>query len=191
MSILFKQSKITGEERSKCLAFLEEVTKLMIFQENEIMLHDGMRAKWLSGANESPKEILEAKHRLWQAAQRLSDSIYKSYYDYSEKDNAHYVKPSMPSVASKCISAWIGAFGYFLGATSLGYISWQESCRGLVSFPAPEIQEKLTKSAMCRTVAIKEMDKLFMKLNLSDEEKAAMRTKATKIISSEKWYPYW
>ena len=190
MGFSFKQSKIAGEERKKCLAFLEDVTRLMIFQENETMLHDGMRAKWISGANGSSENILEAKHRLWQAAQRLSDSIYKSYYDYSEKDDTHHIKPTMPPVTSKCISAWNGAFVYFLRATSLGYISWQESCRGLVSFPVPEIQEKLTKSAMCRTVAIKEMDRLFMKLNLSDEEKAAMRTKATDAISSEDWYPY-
>lgn len=190
MSFRFKQPKITGKERSKCVTLLEEVTQLMIFQENEIMLHDEMKAKWSSAPGQSSEGILEAKHRLWQAAQRLSDSIYQSYYDYSEKDDAYYIKSSLPPATSKCISAWNRAFSYFLGAASLGYLSWQESCRGLVSFPVPEIEERLTKSAMCRTVAMKEMDKLFKRLNISDEEKATMMANAAKKISLEKWYPY-
>ena len=187
MSSLFKRSETESEERLKYLSFLEEVTKLMIFQEKEIKLYDEIRAKYVSSTSvKASEKILEATYRLYQAASRLSDTIYKSYFTYSKQENEYHINPLMPSAISKCVLSWKIAFDYFSGAAFRTF----DSCK-MGGFPGPEVQEYLAKSAMYRTEAIKEIDKLSKRLKLSDDERKTIHTKASKATQSEKWYPYW
>jgi len=192
MGFLFGRSEIKGDERLNCLAFLEEVTKLMIFEENEIKLHEEMKTKWSSSkSSKASRKMLETHYRMYQAASRLSDTVYRSYFTYSEQDNDYHIKSSVPSIASKCLIAWRMAFDYLLGAASRTYRTWSTIAEGEFSLPPPEVQEFLIKSAMYRTEAINEMNNLFKRLKLSDEGKTDIHTNAAKAVDSEKWYPYW
>jgi len=186
------RSEIKGDERLKCVAFLEEITKLMIFEEKEIELNEEVRTKWSSsGSGEASKKMLEAHYRMYQAASRLSETAYRQYFTYSRQDNDYHMKSSVPSVASKCLTAWRAAFDYLVGAASRTYRTWSRIAEGEFTLPPPEVEEFLTKSAIYRTEAIKEMNRLFQRLKLSDEEKTEMYTNAGKAVDSERWYPYW
>ena len=174
-----------GEERMRCLSILEIMTKLMVFQEKEITIYDKQYDAIYSASSiiDMNKKQEENLRRMYQAACRLSDTMYRSFFDYSEKDNKYIVKPSIPQVAHKCLYAWRDAFDYLLGAASKSYKA---------SFLPPlEVNEYITKSAIFRTEAIKEMNALFKRMKLDDKEVTEMRNRAISEVNSEKWYPYW
>ncbi len=172
------------EERMQCLSILEIITKLVVFQEKEIGIYDKQYDAIYSASStiDMNKKQEENLRRMYQAACRLSDTMYRSFSDYSEKDNKYIVKPSVPQVAHKCLYAWFNAFDYLLGAAGKSYKAF---------LPPPEVNEYTTKSAIFRTAAIKEMNALFKRMKLDDNEVIEMRNRAISEVNSEKWYPYW
>lgn len=175
---------MTDEERMKCLSILETLTKLMVFEEQEVRRYDEQTAALYAA---SSIEGMDAKReenlrRMYQAASRLSDTMYRSFFDYSQKDKKHIVKASVPKAAHKCLYAWRDAFGYLLGAASRSYKAFM---------PPPEVGEYVTESAIRRTEAIKEMNALFKRMKLDDREVIEMQDRAVAEVNSEEWYPYW
>lgn len=174
-----------SEERMQCLSILEIMTKLMVFQEKEIEIYDKQYDALYSTSSitDINRKREESLLRMYQAASRVSDIMYRSFFDYSEKDNKYIVKPSVPKIAHKCLYAWRNAFDYLLGAASKAYKA---------SFlPPPEVNEYITKSAIFRTEAMKETNALFKRMKLDDNEVIEMRNRAISEVNSEKWYPYW
>ena len=118
---------------------------------------------------------------MYQAASRLSDTMFKSYFTYSERGRDYHINSSIPSAMSKCISSWEMAYSYFLGSANKAYKSWLQP---------PEVKEYIRKSAMYRIEATNEMNKLFERLKLSDVGRTDLHSEAANIVASEKWYPY-
>ena len=177
MGFLFSKPKIEGDELQKCLAYLEEEGKLVIFRGKEEDLYNNASVKYgksVATDSHAAKEMCRAANRLVQAA--------------SEIIRRRSEMTSVPDVASAMYFAWEKSYLAYLASTTAESAAWEAEASGMK--PDYEYLRRLfIKSEDLRRKALQEERKLAKRLKLSGDVIRRMYNNAQAAIVNENWQP--
>ncbi len=184
MGFLSGKPKIEGDERDQCLAYLEEETKLLLFQGTEEKLYNEALeeyGKWAPVDSRAGKEMRQAAGRLVQAAKEI----------VRRRDGIGTV----PDIASATYSAWQKSYPAFLQYAAAEVTAWEADAKGKkpdrdklrkLSSQSRELQRKAAEE---QREAIGEQRKLVKLLKLGGDVMQKMLDDASAAIENDNWQP--
>ena len=177
MGFFSTKSKMTEGERVGCLHYLEEEEKLQVFRSKENDLCNAV----LSEDSQSRSSDSQANEKMCRAANRLVKAAEHILKRRAEIE-------SIPEIASKHCLAWQKVYIDYHTHVSAVSRLWE----GIVQGITPNDRD-LKKSQFSLKLSLrranKETDKLFKRVQLSDDELRKMRNEAAAYYKAEKWQP--
>jgi hypothetical protein len=182
MGFLFGQPKIQGDERQKCLNYLEEELKISAFHEKESQLLENVMLECsLKGMHgkELQERISSASTRLAKAAEQIVKRRAKL--------------GNIPDTALATYSAWNRM--YSACSVWITEQAAQEMKHAKVLMPSTSKEETermlelFQEYQKYKLEAAKEHHKLLKRLKLSDEETQELLNNAAASIAQENWQP--
>ena len=177
MGFLFGESKIQGDERQECLAYLQEECKFRAFQEKEADLYNDAVVKY---GNSMTTDSLASKE-MCRAANRLSQSA-------SAILKRRAGMASIPDVASTIYLAWQMTYSDYSAWASAQYATIQAVANGMQPNIA-RVRELLSQSEKSRHKAENEEKRLLKRLNLNINDISTMLSNASAAVAADNWQP--
>ena len=186
MGFLFGQPKIHGDERSKCLAYLEEEFKLTAFQEKEANLYNNAKVTYISAPREdAAKQMRIAANRLARSA----TEILKRRGKMASIPDAAYATYFAWQLTYSDYSSWATANAVGLGGVMNFPSVDMGSLDTIAEVHGEHVGKLFLQSEKSREKAMKEMKKLLKRLKLSGAEAQTLFNNASAAIEAENWQP--
>jgi len=177
MGFLSGRPKIEGEELQKCLAYLEEEGKLVVFRGKEEDLYNNALVKY----GKSVAIDDHAAKEMFRAAKRLAAAANEIIRRRSEM-------VSVPDVASTMYFAFQKSYLAYSQHVEAECAAWETESNGMK--PDYEYLRRLSlQSEDLRLKALKEERKLAERLKLSGDVVRGMYNNALATIEAENWQP--
>ena len=177
MESAFGEPQIEGDERQKCLAYLQEELKLAAFQDKEATLYKNASAKYLDAPptdSLAPKEKYRAANRLAQAA----DEIVKRRDKMGPIPDAASAAYSGWQLAYSDYSAWVSALSAATEAIADG-----------IEPPVREVLKLASQFQKSRYVARDEGRKFLDRLGLDGNMIQELLIDAAAAVADDDWQP--
>jgi len=202
LGFLSTKSKLTEGGRVNCLHYLEEEEKLQVFRSKENDLYSIANAEYsesyipdsqafdeendfynavLSEDSQSRYSNSEADEKMCGAANRLMKAAEQILKRRAEVE-------FIPDIASKHHLAWQMAYVAYQEYVAAVSRLWEGKVQGITPNNSDLKKSQLSLKLSLKR-ATKETDKLFKRLQLSDDELRKMRNEAAAYYEAEKWQP--
>ncbi len=182
MGFLFGEPKTQGDERQRCLSYLEEEFKISAFHEKESQLFENVMLECsLKGMHgkEFQERISSASNRLARAAEETLKRRAKL------KD--------IPSAASSTYSAWHRMYSAYSAWMTEQAAQQAKHAKVLIPIPQKDEIERISRLIQAyekyKAEAAKEHYELLKRLKLSEEETEELLHNAAASIAQDNWQP--
>jgi hypothetical protein len=177
MGFLSSRPKIEGDELQKCLAYLEEEGKLVVFRGKEEDLYNNALVKY----GKSVAIDSRAAKEMCRAAKRLAEAA-------SEIIRRRGEMVSIPDVASAMYFAFQKSYLAYSQHVTAECAAWEAESNGMK--PDYEYLRRLSlQSEDLRLKALKEERKLAERLKLSGDVIRSVYNNAQAAVATENWQP--
>ena len=187
------RSKLSDEERKKCLAYLEEEWKLRAFYAKERNIHEEAIAEAAIRLNSHQITSKEFQEEICRASSRLAKATVELLTRRSD------IWP-VPDIAYEACVAWETAYSAY-SAWATAQASHETEYGKVYGLPVARaklvaegislkgLREHVLQYEKCWQKAINEEKKLVKRLKLSDEERVTLLEEAENAVASGNWQP--
>ena len=177
MGLFSGEPKIEGDERDKCLAYLEEESKLIIFRSKEDSLYKYVVDQQGSLASKNSLAAREVS----RAANRLTQAI-------SEIVRRRGEMTSIPNDASATFLAWDNSYLAYLKFITAESAVWTSEANG-VKPEKKHMRELYSQSRDLQQKALKVERKLVKRLKIGGKAAQELLDNASAAVDAENWQP--